>query len=422
MSADVAYWDAPAVAAPRWTVRLGTNWLNQLADVVRRNDLRVTLALNLAVHDPQMAAALARAVADALPRGDLVGLAIGNEPDLFFRQTVLDKERVPGTLVSTPLDWAQNYSASSYWHDWRAYAQAIARTVPDIPLAGPETTRLTPAWMTATDGLGRFAPRSLTVHRYPSSRCWSKVSPFYPRVSLMLSEVASARLAAGLRGPVAFAHRRGMSLRVTELNSVSCGGMAGVSDSFATALWAPDTLFEMLREGVDGVNWHIRPRMLNAPFEVRGGRVRALPELYGLALFADMLGPQARRIGTRVSAAHQLDLKAWAVRTATQTEVLIINKGPRAAAVSLCCAASGSYVRLKRLLAPTVTAIHGLTLAGQTIGSDGRWHGRSVEPRISSTGGRYRIAVGGYSAVLVRGPQISLTTAALSKRRARRQT
>jgi hypothetical protein len=32
-----------------------------------------------------------------------------------------------------------------------------------------------------------------------------------------------------------------------------------VSDTFATALWAPDALFELLRAGIDGVNVHVRP-------------------------------------------------------------------------------------------------------------------------------------------------------------------
>ena len=46
-----------------------------------------------------------------------------------------------------------------------------------------------------------------------------------------------------------------------------------MANSFATALWAPDVLFELLNAGVDGVNWHIRPSTLNAPFNLKPGKL-----------------------------------------------------------------------------------------------------------------------------------------------------
>jgi hypothetical protein len=194
-----------------------------------------------------------------------------------------------------------------------------------------------------------------------------------------------------------------MSFRVTELNSASCGGDAGVVDSFATALWAPDALFELMRAGVDGVNWHIRPWMLNAPFEVQAGTIAPLPELYGLVLFAEMVRPNARLMNVRIAAADGLHLKVWAVRSADRTDVLVINKGPRAASVSLCCGSIGRRVSAERLLAPSLSAQDDITLGGRTIGSDGRWHGRSVTAVLRLNGGSYRIFAPGESAVLVAG-------------------
>ena len=64
---------------------------------------------------------------------------------------------------------------------------------------------------------------------------------------------------------IAFAHKRGMGFRLTEVNSVSCGGNPGVANTFATALWAPDALFSFIDAEVDGVSWHIRPNTVNAP-------------------------------------------------------------------------------------------------------------------------------------------------------------
>jgi hypothetical protein len=106
------------------------------------------------------------------------------------------------------------------------------------------------------------------------------------------------------------------------MNSVSCGGNEGVADSFATALWAPDALFELMRAGVDGVNWHIRAELVNAPFMLLPGAIEPLPELYGLALFLQMLGPEARRTGASVSASAGLHVKVWAVTSRNGTSVL----------------------------------------------------------------------------------------------------
>lgn len=130
--------------------------------------------------------------------------------------------------------------------DYREYAQALGDAVPGVSLAGPETAGSGSEWLHGLTRLGPLIPRSLTVHRYPLSLCWARSSPFYPRISSLLSERSSAVLAARLRGAIVFAHNAGVSLRVSEMNSVSCGGNEGVADSFATALWAPDALFELV--------------------------------------------------------------------------------------------------------------------------------------------------------------------------------
>jgi hypothetical protein len=401
-SADDAYWDTQPLNAPRWVFEIGDDWLGQLATLARRDRLRVTLDLNLAVHSPSMAASLAAAAFAALaPGGRLAGLAVGNEPDLFPIQPGLDNERISTTAPSTPPDWTRTYSPSTYRNDYLMYAGALDRAAPDVPLAGPETTTADPRWLQALVGLGRLGPRSLTVHRYASSTCWSKSSPRYPRISSLLAEHSSAGIARRLRGAVKLAHDAGMSLDVSELNSISCGGNPGVADSFATALWAPDMLFELIRSGVDGVSWHIRPALPNAPFELLPGAIEPLPELYGLTVFAEMIGPDARRLGVRVAAGSDTHLKVWAVSSRVGTSVLLINKGPSEASVSLSSMAGGRPARVARLSAPSVGSRTGVTLAGRSIGSDARWHGNELTTAIRPERGAYHLAVPGYSAALV---------------------
>jgi len=404
-SADDAYWNASTWGAPPWVFALGDDWLGQLAALARRDRLRVTLAVNLAVHSPLMAASFASAADRALAPAGLAGLAIGNEPDLFAGQPGLEAERVADS-VPMPVGWTRDYSASTYRRDYRVYAQALADAVPGVPLAGPETARSASEWLDVLTPLGPLRPRWLTVHRYPLSLCWAQASPFFPRIPSLLSERSSAVLAARLRGAIAFAHNAGVPLRVSEINSVSCGGNAGVADSFATALWAPDVLFELMRAKVDGVNWHIRRELINAPFRLLPGAIEPLPELYGLALFAQMLGPEPRRAEASVSASAGLHVKVWAVTSRNGLSVLLINKGPRAARASLCCGTARETAHLERLLAPSITARSGVTLGGRSIGPDGRWHGRELTTAIRPSGRRYHILLPGYSAALVRAAKL----------------
>lgn len=403
-SADDAYWKVTPQGTPSWVFEVGDSWMSQLSALARRDQLRVMLDLNLAVHSPSMAASFAAAALAALGHAELAGFSIGNEPDLFRGQPGLERERIASTTGSAQPGWTHVYSPGRYRADYLAYARAIAAAAPGVGLAGPEAARSSAGWMRALSGLGPLGPSEFTVHRYPLSYCWPVGSFFYPRVSTLLAERSSHGLAFRLRGDVLFAHRRHRQLWVSELNSVSCAGNRGVSDSFASALWAPDALFELIRAGVNGVNLHLRPQLPNAPFLLRHGSIRPQPELYGLAMFAQMLGPGARRVILASRHPRALHLKAWAMRSTLGTSVLLINKGPRAAEVSVRPARGKVFgpAQLLRLRARSPYSRSGITYGGRSIGDDARWHGRPRARSLTSSGGSYRVRVGGFSALLLK--------------------
>lgn len=93
----------------------------------------------------------------------------------------------------------------------------------------------------------------ISAHVYPYSACARPGQPTYPTVQALLSENATAGMAKTVAPTLALADRAGYSLRLTEVNSVTCGGVAGVSNAFATALWAPDALFELMRAASEGL-------------------------------------------------------------------------------------------------------------------------------------------------------------------------
>jgi hypothetical protein len=188
---------------------------------------------------------------------------------------------------------------------------------------------------------------------------------------------------------------------MSELNSVTCGGRAGVSDRFATALWAPDALFELLRAGVTAVNIHVRARAVNAAFEINRYGLDARPLLYGMTAFARTLGPDAQLVPLHLAARASLQLKAWGVRVrGGGLHVLLIDKGRQPVNVSLRVPGRGAAT-VQRLVAPGPGARSGVTFAGESLNTAGEWRGRAVAQTVAARAGAYAVSVPRYSAALV---------------------
>ena len=413
-SADRTYWDPRARRLSGRFFALTPGWLSETARLVRRRHLRVILDLNVVADSPPMAARWARAALNALPRGSVLGFEIGNEPDLYhqeFPYRLAGGER-PGAAAGVQADartmfgepsLTPSFSISTYLEDFRSYARALGAVRPHMTLLGPAVAnpQLDFSWLSRLIAADHRGLGMVTAHRYPLSECEPQGSPRYPTIARLLSERSSTGMADGVKFAVRTAHRAGLSFRLTELNSVTCGGRPSVSDSFATALWAPDALFELMRVGVDGINVHIRDDAINAPFTLTRGGLDARPLIYGLALFARALGPDARLVALHVHAARRLHVKLWAVRVGAHLlKVVAINKGALTAGVRLALAARGTAT-VERLMAPSVRATSGVTLDGQWLDRHGRWQGRRVLARIAPSRGAYELALPGASAALV---------------------
>ncbi len=399
-SADHSFWDPAHLPLPRWAFRLTPQWLRLASRVVRRLDARVIVDLNLVTDSPATAARWARAARAGLPAGSIAGFEIGNEPDIYTRANWMATTRgeLPGDRVLpaalTPAD---------YVADFRAYASALSRTVPGVPLLGPAAAnpRVHVDWIAALVRQHLPSLGTVSAHRYPYSACVPRRSPAYPTVARLLSPAASSGMAAGLTRAIAIAHRAGLPFRLTELNSVTCSGRPGVSDAFATALWAPAALFSLLRAGVDGVNVHIRADPINAPFVLGAGGLVARPLLYGLALFTRTLGADAELASLRLHAAGSLHMQAWAVRVARGAlHVLLINDGRRPVRVTLRLPTAGA-AWLERLLARSARARFGVTLDGQRLGPGGTWVQRADTAALARGRRGYELTVPSRSAALL---------------------
>jgi hypothetical protein len=304
---------------------------------------------------------------------------IGNEGDLYgalpWYLTASGKERFGRPPSYNVSDFIQEFSN-------------IRHAIPPVPVAGPAFADL--GWMTG--GLSQFLSSEpglglVTFHRYPLRGCnVTQTSPAYPTIANLLSDYAQVDLAQSVAPFVAMAHAQGLKFRLDEMNSVACAGTSGVSDTFASALWMLDTLFEMVNVGVDGVNIHTLPgshyQLFSFTNSANSWQGDVYPEYYGMLMFAQAAPPGSRLLP--ISGVPDGPLKVWATLAPDGTErIVLINEDP-ANAQSIVLQAPGSSATAEQLTAPTEDATSGVTLGGQAF-ADGTATGTLPGPEQTST-------------------------------------
>lgn len=383
-------WEQPGLAATGGYT-LDAAWFHGLSRLADAVPLRVLFDLNLPVRSPAIAAEETHDVLAALPKADLAGVEVGNEPDLYSLGMLGFLRPGPGLPA-----WALSYAPADYARDFAAYSAAVHNVAPKLVVAGPATAYAGNSWWAGLPRRGRSRLGLVTVHRYPLSACTST-----PTLSGLVSGPNLVSFDTSIHQEAVSAFARGLPLRVTEANSASCGGLAGVNNTFATALWAPNALLGLMSAGADGVDIHTRVDAINTPLQGRP-TIAARPLLYGLILLARMLGPGAYLQDTiRHGGAG---LSTWAVYLADGTRrLLLVNKSANGFSVGVNASRTGA-ARTLALRAPSLGATSGVTLGGQTLDAHGRWRGRSTDTNVQPDAGTYRVTVPGYSALLVSIP------------------
>jgi hypothetical protein len=380
-SADESMWKPGVKRMPTWAFPLTPDYLSRLKALVKRDGVKLIVDLNLLTDSPVTAAEWARAAETSLPHS-IVGFEIGNEPDLYSHR-YWTAMTASAPLLTQPLPLAM--TPDIYVQKFAAYAQVLGEQAPDIPLIGPAVAypRINPDYITMLVADEGSELGAVSAHVYPYSECIKNPRlPGYPTVARLLSHQAVSAFSTDIAQAVSVAHAYGLKFRLTEFNSVTCGGKPGVSDTFATALWAPDALFTAIRAGADGANLHVRStHAINAAFKITKGGLEPRPLLYGLILFNRTLGPQARLVRLHLSAARALNLSAWAVEVRGRIfHVLLIDKGSRRVRVDLHLPASAP-ASVQQLVAPSAYSRSGVTLDGQRLNYAARWVGaKRTEP------------------------------------------
>ncbi len=413
-SSDHAIFAPSTDVLPPWAFPVTPSLVANTVGIIRDLRLRVIIDLNTISTTPRLTGGWVRAAIRAanLPAGSLAAFEIGNEPDIYNPKTFagnLLAANAPSALKQagfSPARLPKRITAASYARTYGAFARALASAAPDVPLVAPAIA-LIPRHLPWVSTLLRRPHRGLAVisaHLYPYGACSRPGSRTYPTVQKLLSQTATAGMAKTIAPAVALAHEAGYSLRLTEINSVTCGGVKGVSNTFATALWAPDALFELMRAGVEGVNLHARVQSINDPFFFTSQGLQTHPLLYGMILFKRMLGAHARLVPVQLRSGGALHLKVWAVREGANKlntlNVLLINKGRSSGVINLHLPTSGQAF-VERLLAPSASSTSGVTLAGQRLDNQAEWQGKEQLETIKPSRRGYVVRLRGQSAALL---------------------
>jgi Glycosyl hydrolase family 79 C-terminal beta domain len=399
-SADYTWWPIRGTLPPGAVkYALTKGWLRMAKAFTQKLGAKLIMGVNLAGGRPAIAAAEAQAFMEGIGNRYIDALEIGNEPDLYSN-AIWYIDRRDRAFFARPTTY-----------DFLSYLQEVARwraVLPPVPLVGPALASL--SWLTT--GLDQFlaaepgAPM-VTVHRYALRACPTPpTSPLFASIPNLLADRSSSGLAASVAPYVAAAHARGVRFRLDELNSVSCSGKRGVSDTFGSALWMLDTLFNMAGVGVDGVNVHSLPGARYEPFTISHAHDKwqafVHPEYYGMLMFEQAFPPGAQLLPV---SAPSGPVKIWATRSATgRTRVVIINKDPvNAQTVQVAVPGAGGAASLEWLRAPSILATGGVTLGSQSFGAETR--SALLKPPlttpITATGGVYTIELPAASAVML---------------------
>jgi hypothetical protein len=231
---------------------LPANFWSQLHCLLNASKDPLTVGINAKTGELSWAAKVLAGAQSAATNG--LDLSLGNEPDLYYlpNYSSLGKPQSPAAAVGLYLHVA-------------AYLQ---QAVGSVPLIGPELATAE-HWRPELPGLiDQLHVRTVGVHLYPLSTCRS---PSEVVVRGLLSSSA-AEAPRNLSWVVADADAAHVPAIISEANSASCGGKAGVSDSPVAAVWAVRFVLSALKTGFREVRFHFSGGPYD-PFIVRGNAV-----------------------------------------------------------------------------------------------------------------------------------------------------
>ena len=383
-------WTDAATAAPPWaSSTIDPHDLEALGVLARRANWSVLLTVGMAHYEPLAAAREVAAAHHALG-SRLLAVEIGNEPDAYGRHGF------------RPLPWL----TQGYDEEVGFYREAIATLTPGVPIAGPDVSGsgLFGDWGEA-EALAQ-QPALLTGHHYPLG-C-AAVPP--PSIQTLLSANTRHRESGSLRSYMRVSRTNGIPLRIDESNSVSCGGVPGISNTFASALWAAGYIAETMAAGSSGINLQGNPvncpgyTPLCAPTAqaLAAGQLNARPDWYAMLLTHSLVGTRPLSATLGPAPVPNLDAQPFIGPGRTLQVVLVDDEPPGSAPLAVALHVGGGYgpAQVLRMTAPSPQATDGVTLGGRPVAAGGSWRPGRLE-HVGTRAGVLSVSLAPSSGALV---------------------
>ncbi len=349
--------------------------LRGLAALAAASGWHVVLTVGL-VHFEPVAAAREVAAAKAALGEWLVGIELGNEPNAYALHG----------MRSEP------WTAPQYDAEVGVYRSAIEASAPGIPLLGPDVSgsRAFESWGPA-ELIGQ-RPALLTGHHYPLG-CEQVPKPSITR---LLSPQVRRKEIASLHRYVLISQAGNTPFRMDETNSVSCGGVAGISNTFASALWAAAYIPALMSAGAVGINLHGNPGNCRgySPVcaaslaELSQGMLGAQPEWYAVLMAKSLIG--SRPLPVTVANPHRRNMQASAFLAPNGVLQFTVvdddRPGDRRTLVRLPVGAGYSAASVLALTGPSPAALSDVSLGGSEVESTGSWSPANTPARSVKRG------------------------------------
>jgi len=338
-------------------VTIGPVSVDNLFEFARDSGWRVIYGLNLGTYNPTMAADEADYVLK-VGGPQLLALEIGNEPNLYPKGP-----NRPGIRPET-------YGYPQYKQEFIGTVKAIRAKNPRAPIAGPATTKFTD-WMQRF--MADFKKRIIvsTSHTYPLSA--AEADPKAPRFA-SIENLLGSKFPEDWLPKLEASKAVGVPYRLGEFNTASGGGKAGVSDTFASALWCVDFMFDTAQHGAAGINVHgsFRPgRYSPIVFNDKQEIYEPAVIYYGMLFFHH--AAQGRIVPTECTTTANFVSYATLGSDGTLRVVLVNKDLARPVVATVAFGSEATRAEAIRLTAPEVTSTTGVTLAGAAVAADGTW-------------------------------------------------
>jgi hypothetical protein len=249
--------------------------IDNLAGFLQQTGWQLLYGLNLRHGTPASAADEAAYVAKACA-GHLLALQFGNEPDLFRHDE--------GSATQIEADKKPLWGYDLFLQKWQAMYQAVHARVPNARIAGPDSA-YKPEWG------GRFVSDTKGLVSLVTTHYYAEGPPSDPRTTIDSLLHPGKQLQESVFTPLEAAKIASLPYRVAEGNSCYQGGKAGVSNTFASALWAGDFMLSLAAHGCNGVNLHGGGQGFYTPIATsKTGINTPRPDFYGMWLAGQFAG------------------------------------------------------------------------------------------------------------------------------------